>query len=59
LLGFQLFKTTITNALLRNSSTLSMASIRMINVPHTKLETHGGQHGEAQVDPSMMHEMFL
>jgi hypothetical protein len=42
LLGFQLVETTITNALLHNGSTLSMVSIRMINVQHTKLETHGG-----------------
>jgi hypothetical protein len=30
-----------------------------ISIQHAKLETHGSYHGEAQVDPSGMPEMFL
>ncbi len=28
----------------------------MINIEHTKLETHGGYHGEAQLDALIIHE---
>jgi hypothetical protein len=30
----------------------------MINIQQNKFETHGAQHGEAQVDPSVKLEMF-
>jgi len=36
-----------------------MTSIRMINIRHTKLETHGVSYGEAQVDWSAMPQMFI
>jgi len=38
---------------------LSMTPIRTTSIQHTKLETHDRQHGEAQVDLSLMQEMFL
>jgi hypothetical protein len=31
----------------------------MMNIQHTKLETHDGKHGEQEVDPSVMLEFFL
>jgi hypothetical protein len=35
------------------------ASLSMIHIQHTKSVTHGGWHGEAQVDPEVMQQMFL
>jgi len=31
----------------------------MMNIQHTKLETHDGEHGEQEVDPSVVLEFFL
>jgi hypothetical protein len=31
----------------------------VINIQQTELEPHGDEHGEIQVDPSVMPEMFL
>jgi hypothetical protein len=39
-------------------SAFKMISRRMKNIQHTKLETHGGSRGEAQVDPSVMPKML-
>jgi len=35
-----------------------MISIRMINIQHTKLKTHGGWRVEVQVDPSLCRRCF-
>jgi hypothetical protein len=47
------------SGLLHYESDLCMASIRIINTQHTELETHGGSHGEAKADPSILWEMVL
>jgi hypothetical protein len=36
-----------------------MASIRMMNIQHIELGTHGGQHDEAQVDPLVVPKNIL
>jgi hypothetical protein len=44
---------------LNNRSALELTSIRMINIQHTILEIRGVSYGEAQVDWSVMPQMFI
>jgi len=48
-----------TSSLSHNGSTPYMTSIMVINVQQTELEPRGDEHGEIQVHPSVMPEMFL
>jgi hypothetical protein len=44
---------------LNNGSALELTSIRLINIRHTILETRGVLYDEAQVDWSVMPQMFI